>query len=74
MTKLFQISEDDLATLEHILPEIMDATAFSNRGDKLLGNDLRLRKQWRDVRRIIADIRWNYGPYDKVEKDEDSPI
>jgi hypothetical protein len=62
--KLFQIYEQDLADLEHTLPEILDAM-FPQLADPIQAN--RLKIQWRRVREIIANVRWNYGPPDQVE-------
>lgn len=51
---MFQIREDDLADLEHTLPEILLAMypQVNNR----------LRVQWCRVRDIVMNVRWNYGP------------
>lgn len=54
-TKLFQVTEDDLTTLERELPEILNCTYE-------LCNDPIYRKRWEQVRGILNDIRWNYGP------------
>lgn len=57
--KLFQINEDDLARLEHVLPELADHMMM------LMANPEaapRLRKQWREVQEILSNVRWNYGP------------
>lgn len=59
MPKLFQIHEDDLAALEHTLPEIADAIMPHLNG--------RLRVQIRRVRDILSNVRWNYGPPDEVD-------
>lgn len=50
----FQISEDDLAALEHTLPQLLDMDYATM--------DPKRRTQWRRVREIIANVRWNYGP------------
>lgn len=52
--RLFQITEDDLAELERILPQITDVIS-----DRLSG---RLRTQIRRVQTIMSNVRWNYGP------------
>lgn len=54
MPRMFQINEDDLADLERTLPQLMDAMV------PVMDN--RVRTQLRQVRRIIGDVRWGYGP------------
>lgn len=57
--KCFQIYEEDLAALEHTLPQILDELYPTM--------DAKLRVQWRRVREIVCNVRWNYGPPLKVE-------
>ncbi len=57
--KYFQISEDDLATLEKDLPELL------SRGYPNLDNPARA--MWRRVQKVVMDVRWNYGPPTEVE-------
>lgn len=57
-TKLHQINADDLATLERVLPEVFERLYPTM--------DNRLRTQFRQVQRIIVDVRWNYGPPGEV--------
>lgn len=57
-TRLYQIKEDDLASLERILPEIV--------GLMYPQIDNRLRVQIRQVQKILSDVRWNYGPPGEV--------
>ena len=52
--RLHQISEDDLTSLEHDLPLIMDACF-----DRI---DNRLRMKFRSVKEILSNVRWGYGP------------
>lgn len=59
MSRLLQIREDDLATLESTLPQFADALYPRM--------DNRLRAQIRRVQKILADVRWNYGPPRDVE-------
>ncbi len=59
-TKLYQITEDDLAVLESELPRIMDATTIAC-------NDPLTRKRWQMVKEIVSNIRWDYGPPQQVE-------
>lgn len=58
MSKLLQIHEDDLATLERTLPQLADAL--------MSRLDNRARVQLRQVQRIVSDVRWNYGPASHV--------
>lgn len=58
-TRLFQIREDDLAALEHTLPDLLERACAHL--------DNRQRVQWSRVRDIIANVRWNYGPPGAVE-------
>ena len=60
-TKLFQISENDLALLESELPRILEASAMSC-------NDDLTRKRWQIVKEIVCNIRWDYGPPQSVER------
>ena len=57
--KLFQIYENDLAELEHILPQLQDKL--------MLNMDNQTRVQLRRIRQIVSDVRWNYGPPTEVE-------
>ena len=59
MSNLFQIYEQDLAELEHALPQIL-LDSYPN-----LNN--RQRVQWRRIIEIITNVRWNYGPPLEVE-------
>lgn len=54
MPKLFQIHEEDLATLEHTLPALADGM--------MPQLDNRARVQWRRVQEILSKVRWSYGP------------
>jgi hypothetical protein len=64
MPKLFQINEEDLATLEHTLPQLQDAL-FPELANPLVAP--RLRVQLRRVKDILSNVRWNYGPPMNVE-------
>lgn len=59
MSKMLQIREDDLATLERTLPQLSDALMLK------LSN--RLRVQLRQVQAILSNVRWNYGPASEIE-------
>lgn len=62
MSKLFQIKEDDLASLEQLLP------AIANRHMGCLG--LADKIAIRQLQRILTNVRWNYGPPRCVEETE----
>lgn len=57
MPAMFQIHADDLCQLEAILPKLMEAHVVNPRE----------RGQWRVVKRILSDVRFNYGPHEGVE-------
>lgn len=59
MSKLFQIYKEDLAELEHILPQLAQRL--------MPQTDNCLRMQIRKVQAIITNVRWNYGPPTDVE-------
>lgn len=59
-TKLYRITEDDLASLEHVMPLIVDAM-FTNINPRV-ATKLRL------IKRILSDVRWGYGPPSHVER------
>lgn len=59
MSRLHQITEDDLATLEKTLPQLADAL--------MPALDNRLRVKLRQVQSILSAVRWNYGPPSEVE-------
>lgn len=54
-TKLYQIKEEDLAILEAELPRLLDA-AYATCNDTLI------RKRWQEIKKIVSNVRWNYGP------------
>lgn len=59
-TKLYQITEDDLAALEAELPRLLEACMVTC-------NDPLTRKRWEAVKTIVANVRWNYGPPQEVQ-------
>lgn len=65
MARRFQISEDDLAELEHTLPQLQDAL-FPELANPLIAP--RLRRQLNRVKDILSNIRWGYGPPLEVER------
>lgn len=60
--KLFQIYEDDLIEIERSLPILAESLDIMN--------DRRLKVHLRRLKRIVSDVRWNYGPHDNVERME----
>ncbi len=58
--KQYQITADDLAALEDIMPEFQWAC-----GERL--NDTALRMKCRRVKEILSNVRWGYGPPSQVE-------
>ncbi len=61
--KLFQINEDDLSALEHVLPQLA-----SDLYRELAGPAApRIRKQLRQAQEILSKVRWNYGPPTDVQ-------
>lgn len=62
-TKLFQIYEPDLAILEKALPILHEACSMSpayQRADVQIAIE--------EAKKILSDVRWNYGPYSHVER------
>jgi hypothetical protein len=64
MSKLFQITEEDLAELEHVMPQIQNDLFDELAGPA--GN--RIRVQLRRVKEILTNVRWDYGPPEHVER------
>ncbi len=58
MAKLFQIYEEDLEELERVIPDL--AISLSPH----LGP--RQRTQLRNLKEILSNIRWDYGPHTDV--------
>lgn len=63
MTKMFQISEDDLASLERVLPEIMWRASDTC-------NDPLQNKRFDEAKAVLSNVRWGYGPPSNVERIE----
>lgn len=56
--KLFQITEDDLQTLERIAPALCE---------RMYGHmDTQTRVRFDKIKAILSNVRWNYGPPLKV--------
>lgn len=71
--KLHQINEDDLKTLEELLPALLARlqSAEWKPGDPQ--NELKVKM--RQIQRIIVDVRWNYGPPTIVDRiPADGPV
>lgn len=63
MSRLFQIHEDDLQKLENALPRLHDAFGLAlNRPD--------VQVLLEEVKEIISNVRWNYGPHTAVQRFE----
>lgn len=55
----FQITEEDLALLESECPRLLQASMMDC-------NDPVTHKRWQEIKRILSDVRWNYGPPTEV--------
>jgi hypothetical protein len=62
-SKMFQLYESDLETLEQELPVLMD---FASENPKW-NQSKDIQEAWDMVRGIISKVRWNYGPPSRVE-------
>jgi hypothetical protein len=60
MSRLFQVYEDDLQKLEHALPRIADHC-----GEAI--NRPELQVLFQEIKEIVSNIRWNYGPHTSVQ-------
>lgn len=54
--KMFQISEADLKELEWRIPALIE-----------LASSPKTRVAARVIKKILSDVRWNYGPHENVE-------
>lgn len=63
MSRLFQIYEDDLQKLEHALPGIVE-----HLGEAM--NQPRVQVLVEEVKEILSNVRWNYGPHTNVKRIE----
>lgn len=61
-TRLFKISETDLADLERMLPELLETVTHMPKCPP------RYRVMFRKVQEIVVNVRWNYGPHTDVER------
>lgn len=64
ITRLFQVTEDDLSSLENCLSLIMVEGTNNELWDKRPD----IRDSWLMVKEILSNVRFNYGPPLKVEK------
>jgi hypothetical protein len=58
--KLFQMYEDDLQKMEALLPMVVDRLGMAM-------NDPALQVAAEELKRIVSDVRWNYGPPSEVK-------
>lgn len=58
-SRMFQITEEDLAELERCVPDLCER-AMSRL------DDTKSRVQIRKVKEIISHVRWHYGPWSNV--------
>lgn len=61
MSKLFRVYEEDLQKLEHALPRIADRCIS-------LMNDPELQVLFQEVKEIVSNVRWDYGPPSEVAR------
>lgn len=59
-TRLYQITEEDLADLERTLPMLSESMA-----EHLAARE---RTQLRRAQAILSRVRWSYGPFENVER------
>ena len=68
MSRIFQIHEEDLTELEHVLPGIFDLVLTETANGRCMEDrGPELRTKWRKVQQIITNVRWNYGPPEQIE-------
>jgi hypothetical protein len=69
MSKLHQISEEDLSALEECIPALMGANMETC-------NHTWIRMKWRRVKDILSNVRWGYGPPIEVHRYpvDDDPV
>lgn len=61
MSRLFQVYEDDLRTLETALPRLQDAL-------RERACDPAVQVALQEVKDILSNIRWNYGPPQEMQR------
>jgi hypothetical protein len=61
---MFQISDQDLAILERAIPVLHELC--SNLPEGYFRPDVQIAIE--ECKRILSDVRWNYGPYQKIER------
>ena len=57
MSKLYQISEEELVDIERLMPEI---TSLLN------ATDPALRTKIRRIKTILSDVRWEHQPWQDI--------
>ena len=60
MPKMFQIRQDDLADLERIMAVLCEQLTMREDATPLQ------RVMARRVKKVLSDVRWNYGPPEDV--------
>lgn len=65
MAKMREIHDDDLATLEQLVPELCGRI-----GDRTTNTD---RAKIRRVQEVLKNVRWNYQPHSGHEQVEGDP-
>lgn len=61
MSRLYRITEEDLAILESELPRLLESSMMEC-------NDPIIRKRWEMVKSIVSNVRWDYGPPTEVHR------
>lgn len=62
-SRFLQIREEDLAELERACPVLCDRVALHPDGC-----DVVMLRRIEAVKRVLSDVRWDYGPHTNVEK------
>lgn len=60
MSRMFQISEEDLETLEQAVPFMYDRAADKMQDDQSKETAIR-------AKAALSNVRWKYGPYENME-------
>lgn len=69
-TRLFQISDPDLAILERAVPVLHELC--SNMPAGYFRADVQVAIE--ECKRILSDVRWNYGPYSELRFSRSSGV
>lgn len=65
--KRFQISEGDLAVLEHAVPQLHQCAALSP-----TYGTAEVTVAIEQIQRILSDVRWEYAPYTCITRHDSS--